>query len=82
MSRHIVRVPVSPELVSDMVRYGKKQTFTDSIPDSATFTGAFYDHITHTFNLYYEDRSFKPVDEGTEIPVLMVMHRTEENTNV
>ena len=56
---------------------GKTIVCEKGIPPGANFLGAFYDFETYTTHLVFEHSSFEPVPEGTRVPRLSVVHRTE-----
>lgn len=76
--RRIVRVAMSSQLISDMMRVGwnvKNVSCVKGIPEDAIFAGASLDNSNLEVYMFFTHPSFDIVQEGCVVPIVQVVHR-------
>jgi hypothetical protein len=63
MSRRLQGITVSVEMVGDLARA------KGTVPQTATFNHAYFDHSRNAFVCYFEDVTFAEVAEAGIIPI-------------
>jgi tRNA(Met) C34 N-acetyltransferase TmcA len=75
--RRLVRVPVAPELLCQMMREGYASRHpircVQGVPQTAELIGTTHDPATNLVYFFWRDESFAPVPLGEVIPDLVVI---------
>lgn len=79
IGKRLAAVPVSGEMMAAFCRTGTYAFRVDgSVPATARFHSAYFDHARQSLVYLFEDESFDPVESGRPIPMLEPPTVTEE----
>ena len=72
-NRRLMGVIVTGDTVAEFVREGKRTIEVPStVPETATFVMAWFDHERNAFVTVFQDVSFDRVADGCSIPILFM----------